>query len=87
MLKVASGGTAASEASEVAVKPTGSTVRRAAPVTTETPAARRRNASLNADDVVDDLGFGVLVLIHTLESTLPHAAGIPRACGNSMVGP
>ena len=48
MLKVASGGTAASDASEVAVKPTGrpSGVR---PVTTETPAASRRNASLNAD--------------------------------------
>jgi len=48
MLNVAIGGSAANEASEVAVKPAGRPSGWRA-VITETPAASRRNASLNAD--------------------------------------
>ena len=48
MLNVAIGGSAANDASEVAVKPAG-LPSGASAVITETPAARRRKASLNAE--------------------------------------
>ena len=78
MLKLASGGTAASEASEVAVNPTGSPSGVRA-VTTATPAAWRLKACLKASRPCSAFGrfVSLVSIVLTVHDKAPAPANIP----------